>query len=94
MEQNGRFMDPLFFGDYTTSMRTRVGERLPKFSEAEGALVKGSLDFVGVNHYTTYYAKHNSTNLARALLNDALADTGAITLRMSKDFLLLFSKSK
>ncbi|XP_074566497.1 beta-glucosidase 6-like [Curcuma longa] len=78
--QFGWFMDPLFFGDYPSSMRTRVGERLPKFSEAEGALVKGSLDFVGVNHYTTYYAKHNSTNLAQFLLNDALADSGAITL--------------
>lgn len=74
-------MDPLFFGDYPSSMRERVGNRLPKFSKAEAALVQGSLDFVGVNHYTTYYAKHNSTNIIGLLFNDTLADSGAITLR-------------
>lgn len=78
---DNRFMDPLFFGDYPSSMRTRVGDRLPKFSTAEAALVKGSLDFVGVNHYTTYYAKQNETNIIGILLNNTLADSGAITLR-------------
>ncbi|KAJ8458474.1 hypothetical protein OPV22_031400 [Ensete ventricosum] len=78
--QFGWFMDPLFFGDYPSSMRTRVGNRLPKFSTVEAAMVKGSLDFVGVNHYTTYYAEHNSTNIIGILLNDTLADSGAITL--------------
>ncbi|KAJ8484071.1 hypothetical protein OPV22_016556 [Ensete ventricosum] len=80
--QFGWFMDPLFFGDYPSSMRKRVGNRLPSFTTAEAALVKGSLDFVGVNHYTTYYAKHNSTNIIGILLNDTLADSGAMTLRM------------
>lgn len=74
-------MDPIFFGDYPSSMRKRVGNRLPKFSAAEAALVKGSIDFVGINHYTTYYAKRNSTNVVNILLNDSLADSGAITLR-------------
>ncbi|OVA18903.1 Glycoside hydrolase [Macleaya cordata] len=78
--QFGWFMDPLFFGDYPSSMRNRAGSRLPRFSNAEAALVKGSLDFVGINHYTTYYAKNNSTNLIGNLLNDTLADSGAITL--------------
>ncbi|CAL9135194.1 unnamed protein product, partial [Musa textilis] len=78
--QFGWFMDPLFYGDYPSSMKTRVGNRLPKFSTAEAAMVKGSLDFVGVNHYTTYYAKHNLTNIIGILLNDTLADSGAITL--------------
>ncbi|CAL9096597.1 unnamed protein product [Musa acuminata var. zebrina] len=78
--QFGWFMDPLFFGDYPSSMRKRVGNRLPRFTTAEADLVKGSLDFVGVNHYTTYYAKHNSTNIIGILLNDTLADSGAMTL--------------
>jgi len=76
-----RFMDPLFFGDYPSSMRTRVGNRLPKFTRSEVALVKGSLDFVGINHYTTFYATKDSTNIIGILLNDTLADSGAITLR-------------
>lgn len=74
-------MDPLFFGEYPSSMRTRVGDRLPKFSADEAALVKGSLDFVGINHYTTWYAKNNSTNIIGKLLHDTLADSGATTLR-------------
>ena len=39
------------FGDYPSSMRERVGDRLPKFFEDEKALIKGSLDFVSINHY-------------------------------------------
>ncbi|XP_010259408.1 PREDICTED: beta-glucosidase 40-like [Nelumbo nucifera] len=78
--QFGWFMEPLFYGEYPSSMRSRVGSRLPIFSKAEAALVKGSLDFVGINHYTTYYAKDNSTNIVGFVLNDSLADSGAITL--------------
>ncbi|KAL5987360.1 Beta-glucosidase 6 [Asimina triloba] len=78
--QLGWFMDPLFFGDYPSSMRKRVGNRLPKFTAAEASLVKGSLDFVGINHYTTYYARNNATNIIGVLLNDSLSDSGAITL--------------
>lgn len=62
-------------------MRTRVGSRLPKFSPAESLAVKGSFDFIGINHYTTWYAKHNSTNIIGVLLNDTTADMGATTLR-------------
>ncbi|KAK1297407.1 Beta-glucosidase 40 [Acorus calamus] len=68
--QLGWFMEPLFFGDYPASMRKRVGDRLPKFTPSEAALVKGSLDFVGINHYTTWYARNNSTNFIGVLLND------------------------
>ncbi|PKI44438.1 hypothetical protein CRG98_035170, partial [Punica granatum] len=75
-----KLLDPLTFGDYPSSMKTRVGSRLPKFSQSESALVKGSLDFVGINHYTTYYAKANISNAIGVLFNDSLADSGAITL--------------
>jgi beta-glucosidase len=54
-------------------MRTRVGDRLPKFTADEAAFAKGALDFVGINHYTTYYTRHNT--------NNTLADTGTISLR-------------
>ncbi|XP_074281037.1 beta-glucosidase 40-like isoform X1 [Silene latifolia] len=78
--QLGWFLDPLMFGDYPRSMRERVGDRLPKFTTAESALLKGSLDFVGINHYTTFYARNNMTNLIGVLLNDALGDSGTLTL--------------
>lgn len=69
------------FGDYPSSMRSRVGNRLPTFSKTESSLLKGSLDFVGINHYTTFYAKPNSSNAIGVLLNDSLSDSGTVTLR-------------
>lgn len=50
----GWFADPIYFGDYPPSMRDRVGERLPTFTDEEKALVMGSNDFLGFNHYTTW----------------------------------------
>ncbi|KAL6867359.1 hypothetical protein ACP4OV_015383 [Aristida adscensionis] len=79
----GWFADPFFFGDYPESMRVRVGDRLPKFSADEAALVKGSLDFMGINHYTSYYTTHNntiSTIITRLLLHDTLADSGTFSV--------------
>ncbi|CAK9186188.1 unnamed protein product [Ilex paraguariensis] len=76
----GWFIEPLIFGDYPSSMRNRVASRLPTFSEADSALLKDSFDFIGINHYTTWYAKHNSTNIIDVLLHDTNADSGAITL--------------
>lgn len=73
------------FGDYPSSMRNRVGSRLPRFTSSEAALLKGSLDFVGINHYTTFYAQRNATNLIGVVLNDSLADAGALTIRKSKE---------
>ncbi|KAF1862301.1 hypothetical protein Lal_00026827 [Lupinus albus] len=74
----GWFLDPFIFGDYPSSMKNRIGIRLPKFSQAESALVKGSLDFVGINHFTTYYVKDDSINISKRILKDALADTGVV----------------
>lgn len=62
-------------------MRSRVGSRLPAFSSSESALLKGSLDFVGINHYTTYYGSKDTSSTIGRLLNDSLSDSGAITLR-------------
>ncbi|MBA0782977.1 hypothetical protein Gotri_000779, partial [Gossypium trilobum] len=78
--QLGWFLDPLMFGDYPSSMITRVGSRLPRFTKAESALLKGSLDFVGINHYTTFCARENKTNLIGSILNDTVSDSGAFTL--------------
>lgn len=51
-------MDPLINGDYPHSMRSIVKNRLPKFTKEESILVKGSLDFIGINYYTTNYAAY------------------------------------
>ncbi|CAM8876621.1 unnamed protein product [Rhodiola kirilowii] len=77
--QLGWFLDPLMFGDYPKTMRHRVGGRLPTFSSAEAALLKGSLDFVGINHYTTFYAQDNSSSIV-GRITDIFTDSGTATL--------------
>ncbi|WOL17206.1 beta-glucosidase 12 [Canna indica] len=52
----GWFMDPLTQGDYPFIMRMLAGDRLPKFTEEESKLLKGSYDFIGINYYTSTYA--------------------------------------
>ncbi len=54
------FTDPVFKGDYPKVMKDRLGEKLPQFSAEEKALLKGSSDFIGLNHYTTMYASDAS----------------------------------
>ncbi|XVE85758.1 hypothetical protein DITRI_Ditri17bG0116800 [Diplodiscus trichospermus] len=78
--QLGWFLDPLIFGDYPSSMRSQVGTRLPIFTESESSLLKGSFDFIGINHYTTYYASENATNSIFDLLSDTVADADAYTV--------------
>ncbi len=50
------FADPVYFGDYPAVMRERLGKRLPEFTAEEKQLLKGSGDFMGLNHYSTLYA--------------------------------------
>ncbi|KAJ4726266.1 Beta-glucosidase, partial [Melia azedarach] len=52
----GWMLDPLVFGDYPPEMRQYLGPALPSFSQEETKLIKGSLDFIGINHYSTLYA--------------------------------------
>ncbi|KAH6660811.1 family 1 glycosyl hydrolase [Truncatella angustata] len=54
------FADPIYFGKYPDSMLKQLGDRLPTFTDEEKALVQGSNDFYGMNHYTADYVKHKS----------------------------------
>ncbi|KAJ4849429.1 hypothetical protein Tsubulata_007274, partial [Turnera subulata] len=47
----GWFLDPLTNGNYPESMRSLLGSRLPKFSEKESELLKGSMDFLGLQRW-------------------------------------------
>ncbi|KAI9987471.1 hypothetical protein PInf_023510 [Phytophthora infestans] len=47
----GWFLMPLVTGDYPETMREHIGERLPRFTTEEAALVKGSYDVLMLNHY-------------------------------------------
>ncbi|CAL9116888.1 unnamed protein product [Musa acuminata var. zebrina] len=51
----GWFLHPIIYGEYPKSMQEIVQARLPKFTEEEIKMVKGSIDYVGINQYTAYY---------------------------------------
>ncbi|KAK3018239.1 hypothetical protein RJ639_004823 [Escallonia herrerae] len=62
------YMDPLVFGDYSRLMKSLIGARLPRFTPEQSKLVKGSLDFLGLNYYTANYAAH-VTNFGNDVVN-------------------------
>ncbi|KAI3956986.1 hypothetical protein MKX01_001020 [Papaver californicum] len=63
----GWFLHPIVYGEYPKSMQRIVAERLPKFTKSEVKMVKGSMDFLGVNQYTTFYMydRHINKNQVR-----------------------------
>ncbi|KAK8507375.1 hypothetical protein V6N12_072639 [Hibiscus sabdariffa] len=75
----GWFLDPLFFGDYPESMRRLVGERLAKILPEMAESLVGAFDFIGINHYTTYYARNDRTRIRKLILQDASSDAAVIT---------------
>lgn len=45
-------------GKYPSEMHEILGhDHLPKFSRNDIAKLKNGLDFIGINHYSSYYAK-------------------------------------
>ncbi|KAG0610477.1 hypothetical protein M758_7G069000 [Ceratodon purpureus] len=89
MDENlGRYLDPIFFGEYPASMRARLGSNLPSFTKEESALIKGSQDFVGINHYTSYYVTYNNSN--GELVRTAYKDGVPIGEQTSSDWLYVY----
>lgn len=74
-----RFMDPLINGDYPASMKRLVEERLPKITPEMSKTIKGAFDFLGINHYTTLYARNDRTGIRKLILQDASSDPAVIT---------------
>ncbi|KAA8526907.1 hypothetical protein F0562_008864 [Nyssa sinensis] len=73
------FLDPLLLGEYPLSMKKLVGQRLPEITPKMSRLLVGSLDFVGINHYTTLYARNDRTRIRKLILQDASSDSAVIT---------------
>ncbi|CAN0880910.1 Beta-glucosidase 27 [Linum grandiflorum] len=49
-------LNPIIRGEYPKSMKKLVRERLPKFTPEQSKVLKGSIDFLGVNYYTSRFA--------------------------------------
>ncbi|KAF2319498.1 hypothetical protein GH714_016459 [Hevea brasiliensis] len=58
----GLWMDPLTYayGQYPRRVKDLVGDRLPKLTDEETQLLRKSYDFLGLQYYTSYYAKPNA----------------------------------
>ncbi|GLU19417.1 hypothetical protein SLE2022_356700 [Rubroshorea leprosula] len=72
----GWFMEPITKGYYPKTTESLVGKRLPKFFEEEAKMIKGSIDFLGLNYYTANYAASASklNNGKPSYLADSLAN--------------------
>ncbi|MCH2189568.1 MAG: GH1 family beta-glucosidase [Gammaproteobacteria bacterium] len=86
----GWFADPIYLGDYPQCMRERVGNRLPKFTDEEKALLKHSSDFFGLNHYTTMYAakQHGSSENLSVFGNGGLSEDQGVQLSVDPEWAL------
>ncbi|KAJ3672944.1 hypothetical protein LUZ60_006318 [Juncus effusus] len=58
----GWYLDPLINGHYPKIMQKIVKERLPSFTKKQVLLIKGSLDYVGLNEYTASYVNNSYGN--------------------------------
>ena len=54
----GWFCDPPYVGDYPPELRSRLGGLLPQFSDEETRLLRGSMDFIALNYYTSDVVRH------------------------------------
>ena len=55
-------MEPLAFGDYPFIMKAVLRERLPNFTNNDITMIQNSYDFIGINYYTTQYARSRSSD--------------------------------
>jgi len=79
-------MDPLTKGDYPLSMKTLVGNRLPRLTKEQSKAINGSFDFIGLNYYTARYIQNanysNSVNKSY--------DTDSLTNQTGNQVAILF----
>ncbi|KAF0926215.1 hypothetical protein E2562_022044 [Oryza meyeriana var. granulata] len=79
----GWILDPLVYGDYPEIMKKQAGSRIPSFTKEQSDLIRGSSDFIGINHYTSVYISDGS-NGEKAGLRDYNADMAA-AFRISRN---------
>lgn len=79
-------------------MQQLVGNRLPDITPEMSRRLSGSLDFVGINHYTTLYARNDRRRIRKLVLRDAYSDSAVIatckTTKTALRPLVLFILSK
>ncbi|KAK4258969.1 hypothetical protein QN277_005356 [Acacia crassicarpa] len=59
------FLDPILYGKYPEEMVKELGTTLPRFSQKDRENVKNGLDFIGINHYASYYVQDCISSLCK-----------------------------
>ncbi|KAM3222673.1 beta-glucosidase 18-like [Capsicum annuum] len=72
-------LDPLVHGDYPIEMQHYLGKDLPRFSFEEKLLIINSTDFIGLNHYTTWFTKDCLHSNCTCMDSDVLCTHGENT---------------
>lgn len=68
-------------GDYPDVIKKNAGKKIPSFTKTESLRLKGSFDFLGVNHYASGYVKDQTINPA-VETRDLMADMAVELTRM------------
>lgn len=55
---NGMFLDPLFKGCYPEMLYNWIGSHAPRIQEGDLAVINQPIDFLGINYYMTFQARH------------------------------------
>ncbi|KAF5200189.1 Beta-glucosidase, partial [Thalictrum thalictroides] len=92
--QLGWFLEPLVYGKYPAIMRKIVGSRLPVLTRNDSNHLRGSFDFIGLNHYCSFYIKdvprssdeHGSDYVRDVSVTGAIA-TGLLIKDFTRRFL-------
>jgi beta-glucosidase len=60
---NRQYLDPVFLGCYPEELREIFGPAWPEHPEADFALIRQPIDFLGINYYTRKVTRHDDTVL-------------------------------
>jgi beta-glucosidase len=58
---NRQYLDPVFLGRYPEEMTEIFGDAWPQWPQADMALIREPIDFVGINYYTRAVVRHEET---------------------------------
>jgi beta-glucosidase len=59
---NRQYLDPVCLGHYPQELKDVFGEAWPDWPEADFALIKQPIDFLGVNYYTRSVTRHDAAS--------------------------------
>ncbi|KAL4313024.1 hypothetical protein GQ457_01G042900 [Hibiscus cannabinus] len=78
------FLDPIIKGKYPEVMQEILGSNLPAFSNHDqGKLKSSGLDFIGINHYTSFYIRDCMFSVCEEKPGTGSSKTEGFVLRTS-----------